>query len=225
MRRRRAFTLIELLVVVAILGTLVSLLLPSLGMVRARARSVTCRNNLHQLGLAIHLYADEHRERFPFTNHAGDDLSWVQTLKPYTEDVDHIRVCPDDPQREEWLSGDRKGTSYVINEYVSNPAVSGAINRMSQISGSSRVIVLFEGADGRTENTEHAHCSSYYSPLRVANGWVFSAMQSEIDTARHGKGSNYLFADGHAASIDEGTIRQWIEEDIANGTNFTLPRQ
>lgn len=83
--RRPAFTLIELLVVIAIIAILIALLLPAVQQAREAARRSSCKNNLKQLGLAMHNYHDTFG-LFPYgyydsnTYHGRD--CWMQQILP-----------------------------------------------------------------------------------------------------------------------------------------------
>ncbi|HET6326435.1 MAG TPA: DUF1559 domain-containing protein [Planctomycetaceae bacterium] len=88
---RSGFTLVELLVSIAIVGTLLALLLPAVQSSREAARRTVCRNQLHQLGLALHLYHDVNRCFPPGSYVMGPSFpmqsgwGWGAMVLPYVE--------------------------------------------------------------------------------------------------------------------------------------------
>ncbi len=86
-RNRKGFTLIELLVVIAIIAVLVALLLPAVQQAREAARRSQCKNNLKQMGLALHNYHDS-LSCFPYSYLVGNNLdvnSWGTMILPYLD--------------------------------------------------------------------------------------------------------------------------------------------
>ncbi len=110
---RHGFTLIELLVVIAIIATLVAILLPAVQQAREAARRSTCKNNLKQLGIALHNYHDTYNAfpagLYPATNNgalAGTEgrdgaWGWAAMLLPFVEQAplyDALRPGPNQLQ-------------------------------------------------------------------------------------------------------------------------------
>lgn len=92
--RQRGFTLIELLVVIAIIAVLISLLLPAVQQAREAARRSQCKNQMKQLGLALHHYLETHGVFPPGTvgNQVFSSLTlpvnrigWIPLLLPFLE--------------------------------------------------------------------------------------------------------------------------------------------
>jgi prepilin-type N-terminal cleavage/methylation domain-containing protein len=107
---KRGFTLVELLFVIAIIGILISLLLPAVQWAREAARAASCWNNQRQIGLALHNFNDTHR-RLPsgWTGSAPDGppgWGWCSQILPQLEQgqlYDHIHfdLPIDDPANQQ----------------------------------------------------------------------------------------------------------------------------
>ena len=99
-RRRPGFTLIELLVVIAIIAVLIALLLPAVQQAREAARRTQCRNNMHQLGLALHNYHDTHGTfppggicPLPSSESGVPHWGWMAMILPFMDETAVYNAC------------------------------------------------------------------------------------------------------------------------------------
>lgn len=148
-RRCGAFTLIELLVVIGIVAVLMGVLTPALVSARVSARKIACSSNLRQIGVAVHLYADDNRGNIPFGPKAPPFLH-PANFYPSTGAVTSLISL---------TSGDPVGLGLLLREHLSKQ---------------SRVLFcpdtdqhVFADDELAKVGTAQAQCSYYYRHASV----------------------------------------------------------
>jgi prepilin-type N-terminal cleavage/methylation domain-containing protein/prepilin-type processing-associated H-X9-DG protein len=180
-RSPAGFTLVELFVVITIIGMLIALLLPAVQAAREAGRGVQCRNNLHQIGVAMDMYVDFQgiAGRYPVCAVMPNDVantdhlpSLYTALAPYIEQNKSAFNCPDDvPGAAQAASPDgvsyfqHEGLSYEYNLYdrmVTYQLVNGVAKKI----GKTRVEYLTRNGQARasglvdlTYDFDHFHGS------------------------------------------------------------------
>ncbi len=192
-KNRRGFTLIELLVVVAIIAILVALLLPAVQQAREAARRTQCKNNLKQIGLAVHNYETSHKV-FPGIGRGSNLISVQTAVLPFLEQENLKRLY--NPQQPLFLL-----VGGVPNFNPSQlPAAVTVVNTFLCPSESQSPRFTRWGANN-IAGTSYMVCTgtgtgTYYDPRFPTDGMFWNASSTGFRDMRDGASSTLLMSEG-----------------------------
>ena len=232
---RSGFTLIELLVVIAIIAVLIALLLPAVQQAREAARRTQCKNNLKQLGLALHNFHDTYlrfppgaaNDMTPFGTNAGAQWgsSWKVYILPYMDQA---------PVFSKWdFAGGNSGYVNGTNGALSNGLVipgyrcpSSSLPQFNSWNGWNRMISSYTGTAGAYSTSGATNKSPFSTGYAVAccngaggiasdNGLLFSGSKANMRDCTDGTSNTFIVHE------ESDWIRTTANAPVNSNTNYS----
>ncbi|HWL09813.1 MAG TPA: DUF1559 domain-containing protein [Planctomicrobium sp.] len=232
---RRGFTLIELLVVIAIIAILVALLLPAVQQAREAARRSQCKNNLKQIGLALHNYHDTHQVFPPgcvstssnvgtgwcstATSQAGQRAPWTVMILPFLEQAVLYQEFRFDQKFTSWSSYAGSTTNHAAFQLK---AMAVYKCPSDPLSAAEKVAANYRGVQGGQTSPTTSHCNySGNSNRRFhTNGILFVNSRTAFRDITDGTSNVLLVGESHynttTANSSTGAYVGWASATNAS---------